>query len=726
MNRISAKTLLGASLLTTILAAPLEPAWAQGKSIELAPLAGVAPPLPDLSGIVVDKKAAIALGKALFWDKDAGSDGQACASCHYHAGADMRTTNQLNPGQRGNDVAFGDANGLTGSGARSGPNYTLKPADFPMHKLADIDRRDSAVLFDSSDVVGSSGSFGEAFGRVAPRAFTLLKPTNPKTTTDKCKTSVDPIFHTAFGNTRKTTPRNTPSVINAVYNFRNFWDGRANNIFNGVDPFGPRDPDAEVFVRKTATTIATQKLALVDASLASQATGPLLSDAEMSCAGRTFADVGKKLLLQVPLGTQAVASTDSVLAAYRAATGKGLTGKYFNLVQKAFDPKYWNTTGFWKIAANGPVATGLGNGYAQIELNFSMFWGLSIMLYESTLISDQSPYDDYLTKRDTSRFGQLEQDGMQVFQGKGQCVACHRGPALTSAALTLALPRHILEELEEPPEDKLIERMAMNDHGQPAMYDNGFYNIGVRPVEEDVGLGGTDPWGNPLSYTRQFKKNPAAPGPDKFKVDTCDFEIPTGELMCGADLGYADLGQERVAVDGTFKVPSLRNIAQTPPYFHNGGQATLRQVVDFYSRGGDRRSLDTPEERYKSEPALARNDTTGTGPLGETIGPDGKRGSNLAADIEPLALIDYEKDALVAFLQSLTDDRVRCHKAPFDHPELPMSIGALNADANRDGRADELTKTLIATGTAGIPSCAVSNSGDLFAVSSSLFGQAFK
>jgi len=38
-----------------------------------------------------------ALGKALFWDTAIGSDGQACASCHFHAGADSRSKNQLNP-----------------------------------------------------------------------------------------------------------------------------------------------------------------------------------------------------------------------------------------------------------------------------------------------------------------------------------------------------------------------------------------------------------------------------------------------------------------------------------------------------------------------------------------------------------------------------------------------------------------------------------------------------
>ena len=39
---------------------------------------------------------AIALGKAFFWDQQAGSQGIACAGCHFHAGADTRLTNQMN------------------------------------------------------------------------------------------------------------------------------------------------------------------------------------------------------------------------------------------------------------------------------------------------------------------------------------------------------------------------------------------------------------------------------------------------------------------------------------------------------------------------------------------------------------------------------------------------------------------------------------------------------
>ena len=67
----------------------------------LASLKTVSIPEPDnLKDFVQDKAAAIALGKSLFWDMQLGTDGiQSCASCHFHAGADNRSKNQLNPGK---------------------------------------------------------------------------------------------------------------------------------------------------------------------------------------------------------------------------------------------------------------------------------------------------------------------------------------------------------------------------------------------------------------------------------------------------------------------------------------------------------------------------------------------------------------------------------------------------------------------------------------------------
>ena len=85
----------------------------------LAPLSTVpVPAVFGMEGILADKTAAIQLGKALFWDMPAGSDDtQACASCHFNAGADSRAINQMNPGQAGGDNSF----------QVGGPNYHLKP-----------------------------------------------------------------------------------------------------------------------------------------------------------------------------------------------------------------------------------------------------------------------------------------------------------------------------------------------------------------------------------------------------------------------------------------------------------------------------------------------------------------------------------------------------------------------------------------------------------------------
>jgi cytochrome c peroxidase len=108
----------------------------------------------------------------------------------------------------------------------------------------------------------------------------------------------------------------------------------------------------------------------------------------------------------------------------------------------------------------------------------------------------------------------------------------------------------------------------------------------------------------------------------------------------------------RDAVDGSFKTPTLRNVELTGPYFHNGSYGTLEQVIDFYNRGGNvHRTSNGDTSAY------------------------GKNSSNFDADVMALGLTDAEKAALVAFLKTLTDDRVRYEKAPFDHPALKVPHG---------------------------------------------------
>jgi hypothetical protein len=222
--------------------------------------------------------------------------------------------------------------------------------------------------------------------------------------------------------------------------------------------------------------------------------------------------------------------------------------------------------------------------------------------------------------------------------------------------------------------------MLMGD-GTVSIYDTGFYNIGVRPTEEDQGIGATDPFGNPLSWARQAKiaAGSGSPSvffvqPDGFFVNTCNFQV---EACIPVDSTFRD------AVDGSFKVPTLRNVELTGPYFHNGSRSTLEQVVEFYKRGGDRRGPDGA-------------DTTGFG----------ANPTNMAPNVFPLTLSAQDEADLVAFMKALTDERVRWEKAPFDHPSLHLPNGHPGNELHvlRDpvtGLARDSVLTLPAVGAAG-------------------------
>ena len=164
------------------------------------PLSSVSVPRPDnINNFIKNKTAAIALGKTLFWDMQVGSDGiQSCASCHFNAGADSRSKNQIQPSQNNSfDIA-------------GAPNYQLQPADFPFHQLENVDDRSSTVLRSVDDVTSSQGVFRSKFVDVEPgSAEDVTTPLN------------DTTFNVNGVNVRRITTRNAPTVINAVFNFRN-------------------------------------------------------------------------------------------------------------------------------------------------------------------------------------------------------------------------------------------------------------------------------------------------------------------------------------------------------------------------------------------------------------------------------------------------------------------------------------------------------------------------
>ncbi len=96
------------------------------------------------------------------------------------------------------------------------PQHRLREAlganDFPFHQLVDPDDRASLVLFDTDDVASSSGMFEANFNDIVPG--NAIDDCTPISTNE---------FHLNNGlNTRQVEPRNTPTIINAAFNHRNF------------------------------------------------------------------------------------------------------------------------------------------------------------------------------------------------------------------------------------------------------------------------------------------------------------------------------------------------------------------------------------------------------------------------------------------------------------------------------------------------------------------------
>ncbi len=195
--------------------------------------------------------------------------------------------------------------------------------------------------------------------------------------------------------------------------------------------------------------------------------------------------------------------------------------------------------------------------------------GQAIASYERTLISANSPFDRWHYGKQPGALGGQARKGFELFSGK----AAAPGAMASKSAMLCSL-------------------------------DHQLHNTG-------------------LGYRESMKKQPAkqrvqvAPG-ISFDMDTAAVGAVGGEKS--NDLGLYEITQNP-ADRWKYKTPGLRNIALTAPYMHNGVFSTLREVVEFYDRGG--------------EP----ND-------------------NLDPLIKPLGLSETEINALVEFLQALTGDNV--------------------------------------------------------------------
>ena len=187
----------------------------------------------------------------------------------------------------------------------------------------------------------------------------------------------------------------------------------------------------------------------------------------------------------------------------------------------------------------------------------------AIVSYERTLVSGDSSFDQYYFGRDKSQLSPSAARGLRLFRRKGNCANCH-----------------------EISWDNAL------------FMDNQFYNIGVEsqalaPIIE--------------TFVKALKHGSIE------------------ESIALTDVQKSALGRFQVtgviSDVGKFKTPTLRDIALTAPYMHDGSVKTLADVVEYYDQGGHANPF-------------------------------------LDAAIFPLHLTDQEKKDLVAFMQALTGAQV--------------------------------------------------------------------
>jgi cytochrome c peroxidase len=196
--------------------------------------------------------------------------------------------------------------------------------------------------------------------------------------------------------------------------------------------------------------------------------------------------------------------------------------------------------------------------------------GKALAAFQETLVSPRTSFDEFRDalargdRAEATRYPVAAQRGLKIFVGAGNCTFCHVGPRLTNGE---------------------FHDIGIAFFVEPGRVDPGRYD-GIRKLKASR-----------YNLLGPFNDDPAH---------------ATATSTRHVALEHRNFGE--------FRVPSLRNVARTAPYMHNGSLPTLRDVVRHYS------NLD--EDRLHAD--------------GERI-------------LKPLGLDKYDVDSLVAFLETLSD-----------------------------------------------------------------------
>jgi cytochrome c peroxidase len=176
---------------------------------------------------------------------------------------------------------------------------------------------------------------------------------------------------------------------------------------------------------------------------------------------------------------------------------------------------------------HGPAFAALGGAGGSVDEAFALI-GRTIGAFVRTLAPEPAPFDRWIAAQrrgDETGGGELSLEavrGLRAFIGPANCISCHNGFMLTDRQFhNLGLPQ-------------ALGRPA-SDRGRAA---------GIERLVSDP-----------------FRCRPSAD-------DSCD------------ELRF--LARDLPDWEGAFKTPTLRNVAETAPYMHDGRFASLEEVVDFY------------------------------------------------------------------------------------------------------------------------------------------------
>jgi cytochrome c peroxidase len=213
----------------------------------------------------------------------------------------------------------------------------------------------------------------------------------------------------------------------------------------------------------------------------------------------------------------------------------------------------------------------------------------AIAAYEWLLTSDGSSFDRFVSEGATSRaLSPAAQRGLKLFIGRASCIDCHNTPLFSDG--------------------------RYHNIGVPQSGDHVPTESGCATPQCNCTDGGRDPSCSPWGAYAAIEGLPD----EEFRRHT----IYDDNFVANTDPATVDAGSsQRIepsdTLIGAWRTPSLRDVAMTAPYMHDGVFATLSDVIWHYDQGGGQSAIGTSE-------------------------------------LSPLFLSAQDRDDLVAFLQSLT------------------------------------------------------------------------